>query len=153
MIRSAQSQDAVKIAELMLEHPLWQSYGLSLETEVVRIEHLLAHKFCLVLEEHNSLNGFVIFDVWTFGSNGYIQLIGTKLGHTGQGIGEALIHQAHVVMSQTTNRSFLLCTGTNVRAHAFYQRLGYVKVGELPHWIKAGVHEVIFCNYDIGSKT
>jgi len=148
VIRNANLSDAMKIAELMLEHPLWQSSGLSQEKQAEKLYSLLmdTEKHAFVAEEEDSLIGFVLFDLHTFGKNGYIQLIGVRFGLTGSKIGDQLLKTAHEVIKQTVSRCFLLCTSTNTGAQKFYERHGYNKVGELQNWLKSGVDEYIFCN-------
>lgn len=152
LIRPSTARDAPACARLMLEHPLWQSYGLTFETQYERLTHLLIEKRGLIAEDGGVVQGFVIYDTRTFGDNGYIQLIGIDARLTGQGIGERLMSAAHAAM-KPFRRCFLLCTSTNVGAQRFYTRLGYVKVGELPDWLRAGTTEYIFCHYDIQKES
>lgn len=95
------------------------------------------------------IQGFCVFDSATFGGSGYIQLIGVRQGQTGLGEGSRLLREVHRRLSAATERAFLLCTGTNATAQRFYARHGYVKVGELPGWVRPQTDEYIFCNYDI----
>ena len=148
MIRPSSVLDVPACVSLMLEHPLWQSYGYAFEEQRERLEQLFVDKQVLIAEEDEVVQGFVIFDTRTFGDNGYIQLIAIDSRFTGNGIGERLMHAVHTAM-KPLRRCFLLCTSTNVRAQRFYMRLGYVKVGELPNWLRVGTTEYIFCHYDI----
>ncbi|MCL6446005.1 MAG: GNAT family N-acetyltransferase [Alicyclobacillus sp.] len=160
-IRPMLERDAAAVASLMLGHSLWQQYELGMEEQRNRLLRMIKEKSAFVYTEllpselphaagvTETIQGFIVFDTLTFGHSGYIQLLGVRRGETGRGIGDRLVRWAHKCMLETTHRSFLLCTATNFQAQRFYQRVGYQKVGELPDWLKPGVTEYIFCNYDI----
>lgn len=149
MLRDAVPEDATAIADLMLEHPLWRMYGLERDAEIARLAGVLRNRSCLVSEAEGRLQGFCVFDAATFGGSGYIQLLGVRWGLTGRGEGARLLRAVHRRLSAVTGRAFLLCTASNVAAQRFYAQHGYVKVGELPGWVRPQIDETIFCNYDI----
>lgn len=152
LIREASVSDAGKIAELMLEHPLWQSYVLELEGHTARLKRMISTGESAVkvaVASDDTLLGFIVFDTRTFGSNGYIQLVGVRLGMTGHQIGDVLMETAHNEMRRTTTRCLLLCTSWNHGAQRFYRRHGYSQVGRLPDWVTPGTDELVLCNPSI----
>ncbi len=151
LIRRATASDVPVCANLMLEHPVWQSYGYAFDDQCERLNRLFSDRQVLIADNDGAIRGFIVFDTRTLGDNGYVQLVAVDSRFTGNGIGERLMKAAHAAMAPL-QRCFLLCTSTNVQAQRFYRRRGYVKVGELPDWLQVGTTEYVFCHYHIQSS-
>ncbi|OZJ06024.1 hypothetical protein BZG36_01100 [Bifiguratus adelaidae] len=80
------------------------------------------------------------------GIGGYTSLIAVALDCQGKGIGAALLkaYEQRCLKASTRGGCFLLAHHTNVKAHRFYERLNYRKVGELPSFVMVDVSEVIY---------
>ncbi len=79
-----------------------------------------------------------------FGRGAYLRLIAIDDVWRGRGVGRALmddVARRHAVRSGGVS---LLVTSTNAPAIAFYEALGYARVGTLGSFVKPGVDEVLF---------
>ncbi len=78
-----------------------------------------------------------------FDRSGYLRLIAVDDRFLGRGAGQLLmaeLERRHLARGGIV----LLAAATNVGAHRFYERLGYRHVGELPDYVKPGLHERIY---------
>jgi ribosomal protein S18 acetylase RimI-like enzyme len=85
---------------------------------------------CVIIEMHGA---FV----------GYVKSICVGPDWRGMGIGTALIQSAEQRIFRETPNVFLCVSSFNVRARQFYERLGYVVIGELHDYVVAGHAEVL----------
>ena len=79
-----------------------------------------------------------------FGRGAYLRLLAVDHAHLGRGVGRALmtdLERRHLTRSGGVS---LLVTSTNAPAIAFYEALGYARVGALGSFVKPGVDEVLF---------
>lgn len=74
---------------------------------------------------------------------GYLQAICVDPTHRSRGLGADLVAFAEARVFQEHPNVFLCVSGFNARARAFYARLGYREVGELPDFVVAGQSEVL----------
>jgi len=150
IIRPFTSADVPGCARIMAENPLWQRYGITLESATQRLADGLAqHAPLLTASESAQIGAEPTGFVWyvekgAFFRSGYIMLIGVDPTHQGQGIGEALMDEAENRMFTKTKDVFLLVSDFNGGAQRFYQRRGYVQVGALPGYVLPDVTELIF---------
>jgi ribosomal protein S18 acetylase RimI-like enzyme len=78
-----------------------------------------------------------------FDRSGYLRLIAVDDRFHGNGAGRLLmaeLERRHVAQGGIV----LLAGAANASAHRFYERLGYQHVGELPDYVKPGLHERIY---------
>ena len=77
------------------------------------------------------------------GRSAYLRLICVAEEARGHGVGELLVH--HIEKTIAAKKGLLLvCTHTNAAAQAFYERLGYVKVGMIPEFAAKGHDEMVY---------
>lgn len=79
-----------------------------------------------------------------FGRGGYLKLIALRPGHEGRGIGPLLLAAVEGAVAERSPDLFLLTSDFNHGAQRFYARAGYLRVGELPDFVRPGITEVIY---------
>jgi ribosomal protein S18 acetylase RimI-like enzyme len=79
-----------------------------------------------------------------FGRGAYLRLIAVDHAWRGRGVGRALMQDVERRHAGRPGGVSLLVTSTNASAIAFYEALGYGRVGALGSFVKAGVDEVLF---------
>ncbi len=145
-IRPMTAADVEACARIMAENPLWQRYGVTLASARKRLNAGLdADASIFVAEIGGEVAGFVWCVVrGAFDRSGYIPLIGVHPGMTGRGVGDALMDAAESFLGQSSPDIFLTVSDFNTGAQRFYQRRGFIQVGELPDYVLEGVTELIY---------
>ncbi len=88
--------------------------------------------------------GFVIFTPEpVFARGGYLRAIGVSPHMRGQGIGKKLMIFAEKETARRARNLYLCVSSFNRRAQAFYNSLGYTRVGKIPGLITPGTSEYI----------
>lgn len=80
----------------------------------------------------------------TFGGGAYLRFIAVLASAQGRGIGTALLQAFEQACQQAPGGLFVLTSQHNTDGLAFYQHHGYVQVGLLEGFAKAGINECIF---------
>ncbi len=144
-IRPMQAEDVAACAHIMAGNALWQRYGVTPETALARFEKAFAEKASiLVADSSGRAVGFCWYHLkGAFNRSGYIQLIGVDPACKGQGTGKLLLFQAEKIVMQVSDDMFLTVSDFNTSAQAFYQKLGYDFVGEIPDYVLPGITEKI----------
>ena len=75
--------------------------------------------------------------------NGYLQVIAVQPEWRGRGLGTQMIAFAEQRIFRQSPNVFLCVSSFNVRAQKLYERLGYLRVGELPDFLVKGVSEIL----------
>ncbi len=145
-IRPMQDEDITACAAIMAITPLWQRYGVTLESALQRFQVGRQENAVIFVAE---IQGKVVGFVWceehgAFARSGYIPLIGVHPDYAGTGIGAKLLTHAEAYLRTTSTHVFLLVSDFNVQAQQFYARHGYTRVGALPDYILSGVTEYIY---------
>lgn len=152
-IRAMTVADIAQCAALMAATPLWQRYGVTIESAAARFEAglqgdatiLIAEAYELAHSRKHEIAGFVwITQNGAFGRSAYIPLIGVAEAFHGNGIGHQLLLAAEEKAGESSPDLFLLCSDFNSDAQRFYERQGYTRVGAIPDYVIAGVAEIIF---------
>lgn len=149
-IRSWTEDDIAGMADIMCSHALWQHYGVTRASAADRLVNLFAalEQGFVAEDEHKKLMGFVLYNALTLGNSGYIHLFGIHASATGHGLGQDLLgYVERDLRTHQVNRLVLLCTAWNHGARRFYERMGFVKVGELPDWVQNGTTEVLYAKH------
>lgn len=149
VVRPWVKSDGPAIAAIMAAQVLWQSYGLTYETALARLDTLFNQgEWGFVASRPGApdlLAGFILFNATTFGESGYIRLLGVNSSNTSQGIGAKLLHGVEQSLSaRGIGRLTLLCTDWNTRAQKFYEQEGFSRVGLLEDWVMKGTGEIIY---------
>lgn len=144
-IRPMQGNDVPACARIMAGNELWQRYGITPEAAIARFEKALAdNASILVATSGEQTVGFCWYHrKGAFNRSGYIQLIGIDPDCKGQGIGKLLLLSAEEIVVQVSDDMFLTVSDFNASAQAFYQKLGYDFVGEIPDYVQPGIAEKI----------
>ncbi|AUW93064.1 hypothetical protein BXT84_03115 [Sulfobacillus thermotolerans] len=145
-----ETKDIPEIAKLMSSLPLWQHYGVSYLSAAERLKALWleGEQGFAVVNSSGLLVGFVLFNTKTFGNNGYIRLFGVSPHKARAGIGQSLLQHVECALHQQgVSKLLLLCTDWNYSARSFYEKVGFVKIGELPNWVLEGTIEVLYAKY------
>ncbi len=146
-IRPMIAADIQPCAALMAASPLWQRYGVTVESASARFVAALNDGATIfVADDGGKPLGFVWVALrGAFNRSGYIPLIGVDAAQRGGGIGQQLLDAAEDRVRQSSiGDMFLLCSDFNVDAQRFYQRQGYAQVGAIPDYVISGVTELIF---------
>jgi ribosomal protein S18 acetylase RimI-like enzyme len=146
IIRPLQTEDIPGCARIMAENPLWQRYGITLESASRRLSDGFDHNAkILVAGPPGEPAGFVWYvENGAFSRSGYVMLIGVDPALQGQKIGDALMDEAEDLMFERFQDVFLLVSDFNEGAQRFYRRRGYELVGALPGYVITDVSELIF---------
>ena len=75
--------------------------------------------------------------------NGYIQTIAVHPDWRERGLGGRMMAFAEERIFRQSPNVFLCVSGFNRRARAFYEKLGYERVGELPDFLAKGSSEIL----------
>jgi ribosomal protein S18 acetylase RimI-like enzyme len=98
----------------------------------------------LVAESQGEVAGFAWFvPRGAFDRSGYLRLIAVDDRFRGLRVGQQLmetLEQRHL----TQGGIVLLASAGNTAAHRFYERLGYQVIGEIPDYVRPGLHERIY---------
>ena len=88
--------------------------------------------------------GFILIDPYGCAGSPYIASVAVAESARGEGIGSELLAFAE---RQAAGRRFIfLCVSSfNHRAQELYDRLGYLRVGEIPNFIIEGHSELLLC--------
>lgn len=145
-IRSMINSDMPLLAAWMVETPLWQRYGLTIERAVANFEKALTQgDWLLTAEQDNDVCGFAwAMPKGTFGRSPYLQLIGVKPNQTGSGIGTKLLNEIERKSAEVADDLFLLVSDFNESAQHFYKRQGYTQIGAIEGYVVPDVTELIF---------
>jgi ribosomal protein S18 acetylase RimI-like enzyme len=146
MIRSMQVKDLPSLAAWMVETPLWQRYGLTVEAAIANFENSMARgDWLIVAEDKASVCGFAwVMPKDVFGRSPYLRLIGVRADKTGSGIGTALMNEVERQSATVANELFLLVSDFNVSAQAFYKQRGYTQIGAVEAYVVPDITELIF---------
>ena len=93
--------------------------------------------------EEGELRGFLILNM-SGAFAGYIQTVCVAPEARSRGIGTRLMQFAEERIFRDSPNVFLCVSSFNPRARALYQRLGYVRVGELKDYLVPDHDELIF---------
>ncbi len=145
--RPMEQKDIGPCARLMAVTPLWQRYGVSVESATARFAEAIAEGATILVADDGS--GAALGFVWVvirgaFDRSSYIPLIGVDPAQRGQGIGKILLAAAEAYARPNAADMFLLSSDFNIEAHRFYEREGYSQVGSIPDYVLPGVAEIIF---------
>lgn len=144
-IRMMTNADELRCAEIMAGNELWQRYHVTFASALDRFQKALAGgASVLVAEVDGKLSGFCWYhEKAAFNRSGYIQLIGVDPSCKGLGIGKALLQEAESRVKKVSDDMFLTVSDFNTDAQAFYLKLGYNFVGEIPDYVLPGISEKI----------
>ncbi len=141
-----QPEDAPAFAALVQDHPLFAPYGLTAERLAASLAKALTQcDGLLAARVEGQPAGFAWFlERGAFGRSAYLRLLVVAAAVAGKGVGTALMDAVEAEVFQRGADLFLLVNQTNADAQAFYERRGYVRVGELRDYVAPGLHELLY---------
>jgi ribosomal protein S18 acetylase RimI-like enzyme len=130
----------------------WQRYGVDQRRAETMVSELLAPSI-----EHPEENEFLVADVdglpvgfvfvqhrGCFGMSGYIKLIGVAEQWRRSGIGRELLGAAERSVFHRGPNVFLLVSDFNAAARAFYEEMGYRRIGIVEDYLVKGIDEILY---------
>jgi ribosomal protein S18 acetylase RimI-like enzyme len=87
--------------------------------------------------------GAIILDPRGLAGSPYLKSLIVEMGYRSRGAGAALLEFAEDLFRPSSRHFFLCVSSFNIRAIAFYERHGYVKVGEFRDYIIEGESEIL----------
>jgi ribosomal protein S18 acetylase RimI-like enzyme len=93
--------------------------------------------------------GHVVGFIWfrrdgTFHHSGYVRWIAVAPEARGRAVGASLMRYAEERIFRHGPNVYLLVSDFNVKAQAFYRRLGYERVGALRDYVVPGITERLY---------
>lgn len=146
-IRRMRVDDIEACARIVAGEPLWQRYGQTLPRARGALRRALAPDsgVLAVACEAGRVVGFIWFHrTGTFHHSGYVRWVGVAPEARGRGVGRALMRYAEERIFKAGPNVFLLVADFNVSAQAFYEDLGYTRVGAVPDYVVRGVTELLY---------
>ena len=133
-------------AKVVAATPFFSEYGFSGEAAGRALTDALSDSRSILWVARSGLQ--IVGFAWlvkrgAFDRSGYLRLLAVHPEHHRLGVGKRLMETLEGEHLRCGGIA-LLVTKTNQRACAFYRRLGYEEVGELPDYVKPGTTECIF---------
>jgi len=146
IISPLSSFDVSPAAEIIAKNKLWQRYDTDYDRAYsILMEAIKEERTIYSARIFEQVVGFVWFDLQgTFYHSGYIRWIAVHPDFQGKSVGKMLMQFAEDKIFQKGTNVFLLVSDFNTEAQAFYQKLGYKKIGELKDYYKRGITEFIY---------
>ncbi len=155
VIRPLRPADVEPCAEIVGGDPLWRRYGTTTARARQAIRRALRAKRkrkpgrvadeLAVAQQGRRVLGFIWFRLeGTFHHSGYVRWIAVSPHARTQGVGRRLMRHAEERILRKGPNVFLLVSGFNRGAKAFYKRLGYREVGVIPDYIVPGITERLY---------
>ena len=143
-----ESEDAENIALWMMGDPLWQRYGLTIESITDQFHDAIVQKSFIYVAELIA-ESMVVGFAWlipdaVFARSPYLKQIGVHPEYTHHGIGRQLLTVVEDDCKRFSDQLFLLVSDFNTEAQKFYRRQGYQNIGRIPAYVLTDVDELIF---------
>jgi [ribosomal protein S18]-alanine N-acetyltransferase len=132
--------DAEWAARMMADSEPWKTLGIGHDQCLRILSNETRERFLAALDER--LAGFLVLNMQG-AFIGYVQLVGVAPEARGRGVGRALIKFAETRIFGVTPNVFICVSDFNREARSFYERLGYMKIGELKDFLVAGRSEFL----------
>jgi ribosomal protein S18 acetylase RimI-like enzyme len=129
-------------ARLMAGSDPWKRLGRGYEECLAACQpHLDTLLF--IARDGDTTCGFALFRERGVAGSPYLVSIGVAEAYRGRGIGSRLLAHAEAHFRPRARHMFLCVSSFNDDARRLYERLGYVRVGELPDYIIDGASEIL----------
>jgi ribosomal-protein-alanine N-acetyltransferase len=126
--------------QLMANSEPWVTLGRTME-ESSRVMQDPSREVYLALRGADAV-GFLILTL-AGPLPGYVQTLGVSPEYRGLGVGAQLLAFAEARIFRQSPNVFLCVSSFNVDAQRFYERLGYVLIGELKDYVVSGHSELL----------
>jgi ribosomal protein S18 acetylase RimI-like enzyme len=136
----ADDVEAELCARMMELSEPWLSLGTGYRALFDLMQNPARERYVAWLD--NRIAGFVVINMCgTLVS--YIQTLCVAPGNRASGIGRLLMAHAEMRIFRDTPNVFLMVSDFNAAARRFYERLGYLTIGEVPELLVAGRSEIL----------
>ena len=145
-IRQMTTHDFPILAAWMVETPLWQRYGLTVERAIANFEKALtAGDWLFTADADTPACGFAwVVPNGAFGRSPYLRMFGVRESAQRSGVGTALLNVVESRAAEVSDDIYLLVTNFNEHAQSFYKRHGYEQIGAIPGYVVPSITELIF---------
>ena len=145
-IRTMQTEDLPILAAWMVETPLWQRYGLTIDSTIANFANGMARGDWLIVAVVEDIAcGFAwVMPQGAFGRSPYLRLIGVQADKASSGIGTGLMNEVERKSAEVATDLFLLVSDFNTGAQSFYKQRGYVQIGAIEAYVVPDITELIF---------
>jgi ribosomal protein S18 acetylase RimI-like enzyme len=140
MLRPLGESDVDACARMMQASDPWTTLGTRLETLAGILRN--PDRLRVVAERAGAIAGCIVVST-AAPLSGYVQAVCVAPGERGHGIGRRLMEHIEERIFATGPNVFLFVSDFNAGAQAFYRRLGYRQVGEVPDFLVAGRSELL----------
>ena len=140
-IAQASDQERDWAASLFAGQEPWITLGSTLEQCRSACRHP-EYRVYVARREGQPCGAIVLHPRGVAGSP-YVKSLAVAEGHRGQGTGAALVKFAEDLFRGESRHIFLCVSSFNTRARAFYERLGYLPVGEFKDYVIVGASEIL----------
>jgi ribosomal protein S18 acetylase RimI-like enzyme len=148
IVRPMTVTDIPVVAAWMPALPLWQRYGVTVESATRMFERAIAQDDIVLTadipDEATACGLLRCLRRGAFGLSPYVSTLGVQAGYQNRRIGAALLNEAERVASEASADLFLLASDFNTDAQRFYRRQGYTQIGAIADYVVPGVTELIF---------
>lgn len=127
----------------------WITLGRGFEASLAILQDESKELYVCRTKDSPAVAGFLILNLGGAFA-GYIQTVCVATASRGRGIGSELMHFAEQRIFRDSPNVFLCVSSFNDGARRLYERLGYVRVGDLPDYLVQG-HAEILMRKSIGS--
>jgi ribosomal protein S18 acetylase RimI-like enzyme len=141
IVEAANTEDREWAAGLMAQSEPWITLGRTLDgcrSVCHHPDHLV-----FVGRLHGHRVGFLILQRRGVVGSPYLATICVDDHWRSQGVGAQLIKWTEDYFRPTARHLFLCVSSFNERARALYERVGFIKVGELPDYFIEGASEIL----------
>ncbi len=143
-IHEAELQDIPEMAEIIASAEAWISYGIDYNQARRMLSTLPDALYVAISVKTGEVVGFGSLRRDGVGNIGaYVRLFAVKDKYRGRGVGRQLMDFIWQIAVQTSPNLFLICSENNREALAFYEKMGFARVGVMPDLVVAGRHEVL----------
>jgi ribosomal protein S18 acetylase RimI-like enzyme len=139
-LRLLEERDVEACAGMMQASDPWVTLGTRAETLAAILRN--PERLRVVAERGASVAGCIVVST-AAPLSGYVQAVCVAAGERGHGIGRRLMEHVEERIFATGPNVFLFVSDFNLPAQAFYRRLGYRQVGEVPDFLVAGRSELL----------
>ncbi len=141
-ISFADDADRHWCAQLMAESDPWKRLGRGYE-ECLAACQPQPDTLLFMARDGDTACGFALMRERGVAGSPYLVSIGVAQAYRGHGVGTRLLAHIEAHFRPRARHLFLCVSSFNHDARRLYERLGYVRVGELPDYIIDGASEIL----------
>lgn len=147
IVRPMAEADIPLVAAWMPTLPLWQRYGVTVESATRLFEQSMNQHILLTADipgEATACGLLRCIRRGAFNLSPYVSALGVQAEFQNRHVGAAMLSRAEQMVAENSTDVFLLTSEFNLDAQRFYQRQGYESIGAIADYIVPGITELIF---------